>query len=237
MSLMVMRSNQKICQPCVNSYSSLANRWKTNKNLKLWWASLGEVGQADWYRKQHGSSNMKRKFENIGYSESSSHSDERTKHAVGDMIPLNIFIRRKTLEGLSAAMATQEFQRLVDDKHTLAEFTRGQWHVPDYQGLQRKTGETDSTMYKISRGGAVDNLEQLSEYLASAEQQSANMSRHLEQASELLAPPPPPSAVKITGDIRDQPTIKPVEQPMLELARREVGGSPNQFGDCWSMFG
>ena len=41
-----------VCKADKASYSSLANRWKDNNQLRLWWSAMSEVEQITWYRKQ-----------------------------------------------------------------------------------------------------------------------------------------------------------------------------------------
>ena len=53
---MMLRGNQKICDTDVAEYSSLVNRWKTQRNLHTWWSNLTPDAQAAWYRKQQESS-------------------------------------------------------------------------------------------------------------------------------------------------------------------------------------
>ena len=50
-SMGVPRGNQTICEPDIQSYRSLQQRWGTQRKLREWWIHLDGAAQAAWYCK------------------------------------------------------------------------------------------------------------------------------------------------------------------------------------------
>ena len=63
-----MRGNVAICIQYQNSYSSLANTWKSQKSIKPWWTAKSKEEQAQWYKEQQSHQvGTKRNFDAISY--------------------------------------------------------------------------------------------------------------------------------------------------------------------------
>ena len=82
------RGNSEICFADVNSYASISLRWRTQKALQMWWKSLPEMSQVEWYRKMQSNGFGKtRDFSQTIFTESETHHGQDSRRAADDMIP------------------------------------------------------------------------------------------------------------------------------------------------------
>jgi len=136
----------------VNNYAALSNRWKANKRLKIWWSSLSPAAKVEWYRKEQSHcSGQKRDFSQVGYMESATQQSVNSRLALYNHIPVSVFIRQKFLENVSRAAAILQFEAIVNSNRQQCIFENGQWHVPDYAGIQSSCGVQTLQGFTVSR--------------------------------------------------------------------------------------
>jgi hypothetical protein len=217
------RGNSKICFSDVNSYAALAARWKRNKKLRDWWHGLTDDEQAVWYRRQQENGfGTKRKFDAVYYEENTVATAETNEFAVDEYIPWRIFARRAIADGFNRQQAAAEFARIVADRRFLCKFRRGEWHVPDYQGIRETRGTRNTVSTALRRATIVDNADQMSELIASGQasiddakgEQNASI-RHL--ATMQLGDGP-----QISASVADQPAEPLPAKNMFRMITSEV---------------
>ena len=114
-AVMQTRGNIPICSMCVNAYGSLSGRWRTNRQLKVWWQALKEPAQAEWYRRQHkvAERGQRRSCEDMGtvlYSETVATYNQFSRDS---WIPFSVYIRNKFMEGVERTLAARMFLDVV----------------------------------------------------------------------------------------------------------------------------
>ena len=110
-----IRNGKSCCFPDVNSYSSLCNRWKTHRALKQWFKAMQHNEKVAWYRKQQECHmrGAKRSFDmiqGVQYSRKEAYQSDVT---MDNWIPFHVFIRLKSLEGMTRVAASAEFRHIV----------------------------------------------------------------------------------------------------------------------------
>ena len=146
------RGNVPICVFDVNSYSSLAARWKSQKSLKPWWVAKSKEEQAQWYKEQQAhQGGTKRNFDAISHEEVSGSKSGTSKKSILMHIPLEVYIREQFAMGKDGTEAKLEFARIVEEQREQCVFENNQWHVPSYSGIQSAVGRVDESGYKTLR--------------------------------------------------------------------------------------
>ena len=225
LSLLFVKGNQKMCRADWNNYASLAARWKKNKTLKTWFDGLDENERIAWYRRQQGNApGLKRDFEAIGVDERTSAEAFHRLHAVDEMIPWRIFKRRLVGgEGLTPEKAALEFCALVNNPRVASTHARGEWHVPDYQGLQCLRGTDNRTGYLVVRQNDVSDTASMRNAIASGQDAvQAQASANSSDAWSVYKTPPPRDMPTINSSIADQPAMPVVTTPLLAQVVNEV---------------
>jgi hypothetical protein len=129
MRVMKFRGNQKICQPDVNNYAALVGRWKQSKKLKEWWAN----------------------FSSVVYQETTQQMATGSRYILLRHIPLVQFIRVKFAEGVNRPMAIVQFNEIVSERRASCVYENGEWHVPDYIGIESAVGTQSSSGWAMTR--------------------------------------------------------------------------------------
>jgi hypothetical protein len=157
-----VRSNQRVCKMCSSNYEAFVQRWKNNKQLRIWWQSQTPAQQTQWYKDQLGHGfGATRKFDIVEYSETSTKAFTTSDLSLNNFVPVSIFIRNCFMEGINRATAIQLFNKFVNEHTQLCRHENGQWHVPDYGGIQVARGTTSSDGYNISRSSRPGGEEQM----------------------------------------------------------------------------
>jgi hypothetical protein len=152
MRVMKFRGNQKICQPDVNNYAALVGRWKQSKKLKEWWANLPASQKVDWYRREQGHcAGTKRDFSSVVYQETTQQMATGSRYILLRHIPLVQFIRVKFAEGVNRPMAIVQFNEIVSERRASCVYENGEWHVPDYIGIESAVGTQSSSGWAMTR--------------------------------------------------------------------------------------
>ena len=161
-SMLRVRSGQKVCEDDVRSYTSLQARWTTNRQLRVWWKTLPDDQKVTWYIKQQGAEfGRKRTVEEMMYSEFEEETAKASRMELDDLIPWRIYRRRAIADGTSSAQAAYDFVALIQNNQVACEFIRGEWHVPEYQGVRREAGSEHRAGTSVNRNAKVNSAEQL----------------------------------------------------------------------------
>jgi hypothetical protein len=150
------------CTRCHNNYKALVHRWSSCRKLKTWWTGLSKEQQVSWYVKQQEvPAGAKRKFETLMYSEHDVNNSYRLNEDVDRFIPWHVFKREGLASGREERLLEKEFQDMVDDPTVECIHRRGQWLVPFYEGVLRKSGQQHGTQSSAHRQVTVESGEHL----------------------------------------------------------------------------
>ena len=140
--IMKIRSGSKVCNDCVGAYGSIQTRWQTNKDLRTWFKGMSPADRAAWYKKQRMSyqPGKKRELSNLEVNENTAHKAARTDGEVDKLIPWRIYRRHAIQDGDSVETAAHKFVQTVQNNRVLCRYQRGEWHVPEYQGIELWNG-------------------------------------------------------------------------------------------------
>ena len=159
----------------VNDVIFVTNRSAIRKSLFLpgldgfklgicrdWWRAKSDAEQTQWFRDQaqHGFG-QKRDWNAANMEEHSKKEHQQLDHRLNDMIPCNIYVRRKFCEGVQRTDAIVMFNEYVEKNKHLCRYAEGQWHVPDYQGFGQADGTASSSGYQLTRFGDITSSEQM----------------------------------------------------------------------------
>ena len=207
---MKFRGNTKQCEMDVNNYSSLVNRWKTNKSLKLWWSGLTPAAKTAWFRKeQTHCAGRKRSFDEVAFEESASRLEVNSRMGQHLQIPIRVYIRNSFLEGIPRNIAIQKFSEIVSNQRELCTYENNEWHVPDYGGILSQNGTLlENGWTSAKKVCDVRSTDQLHELMASANK-SVDDAATASSSSMLVAMPPKlqdyPDIMRNTADTSKPP--------------------------------
>ena len=155
------------CTRCHNNYKALVNRWGSCRKLKTWWTNLSKEQQLAWYVKQQEiPAGAKRKFDALMYTEHDEQNTYRQTEDVDRFVPWHVFKREGLATGREVLQLEKEFQDMVDDPTVECIQRRGQWLVPFYEGVVRKTGRQHGTRSTAHRQVTVESGEHLHQLVA-----------------------------------------------------------------------
>ena len=160
------RGNLQICKACVSNYQALVNRWKNDPKLKAWWKAQSKEQEKQWYKKEltHGHG-QKRKFDEVSFQLVEStvgYSDRRMRQF---MIPVRIYIRNRFCEGVGRTQAIQEFCEYVSNNRGRALYENGQWHIPDYGGIEAGEGQRREQGFEVNSRANISSQKQLTDLM------------------------------------------------------------------------
>ena len=125
-----MRGNTRICGTDLNNYSSLASKWKNNKNLKDWWRTRSADEKVDWYRsEQTHTAGAKRDFSWITFTETNRQEQQRARVTINNHLCLTQYIRAKFCEGVPRDVAIRELDLFVRTNPQLCVYENNQWRM------------------------------------------------------------------------------------------------------------
>lgn len=216
-----IRSGQKCCEGDVRSYGSIQHRWTGNRELRAWFKGLAPQDRVDWYvKQQQNDTGKKRSLDEMTFSDTYSNKAICREGEIDECIPWRIYRRRAIADGEDATQAAYTFINLIQNNRVNCRFHRGEWHVPEYQGLRIETGKEVAQGHTVTRGGAVVTAAELAERIADGEgmlkKQVETIQSHANQGQDALRTDNP----SINAALASQPTIVPnVSIVMAELNR------------------
>ena len=123
----------------------------------MWWTSLPPQDKVQWYRKEQSHfAGAKRSLSSVQFEESTTSVAQRSRLNLYNHIPLSVFVRSKFCEGVRRNAAVLQLNAIVSEQREQCVFENGQWHVPDYGGIQTSVGQVDSSGFTASR--IADNI-------------------------------------------------------------------------------
>ena len=219
---LVSRGGQSTCNICVSAYSSLANRWRTCRELKVWFQAKKPEEKTAWYRKQGSShtAGKKRTYEELTAFQRSESKAIDQSEIIDEWIPFTAYARRRALDGVSRPTAIAEFRQIVlrgDGK-----WVREQWHVYEYGGFKERRVQQRSATFTVAQSTGVSGAEQLEELLSGAAKLQANFMANIDgRASHNPALQSSDAPVVPRKDGADF-SLGPAVEPLLHLMRGEV---------------
>ena len=101
--------------------------------------------------------------------ENTSEKAARTDGEVDKLIPWRIYRRHALQDGESTEAAAHRFISTVHNNRVLRRFHRGEWHVPEYQGIEIWHGSKVESGVDVVRKLEVENKEDLGNALAAGQ--------------------------------------------------------------------
>jgi hypothetical protein len=130
-----MSSRSNVCQKDNASHSSMYSRTKASKPMLLWWNGLGAEGQRLWYMKQQTMGPGKRTWDEISYTEESVQETYQDENEVDTYKTWKNWKREGMSVGCSVKQLEEEFVAMVHNPQVGCLFRRGQWLVPEFDGV------------------------------------------------------------------------------------------------------
>jgi hypothetical protein len=211
-------SRPNTCHKDNCSYKALAQRWSKNRQLKAWWETLSDDLKVAWYQKQQAlPQGTKRSFDEIIYEETTITDQSTNEKDLDALVPWSVFLRNKTVEGMQKHDIELEWTRLTTSPDTEAVFRRGQWLVPEWQGLLRENETRHTQRTNAIRRAHVSTSEQL----ASLQTGGSSL---LQQYKDSYSPPQQQYAQAPVSDasVSDQPVSASPNDIMMQQIHREV---------------
>ena len=157
-----MSHRKGVCNKCCLSYKSLADRWKVKSSLKIWWAGKSDDDKRKWYLDQQETQRgIKRKSESAAYQESSFASAHAQTDEVDVWIPYKTFVRENLASGKEINAIDEEWKDFIDNHRDQCKKARGQWLVPQFEGIRAVRGKKQLVEIRAIRQTAVTSKDQL----------------------------------------------------------------------------
>ena len=162
-------SKKNWCIKDVNTYKALSDRWKVQRCLRAWWASLSKEAQAIQYRKWHNvSTGTKRSFDTVMLAEKTTdrvgEEDRKRMH----WMPWWLWRDNKLAAGRTLPQCEEEWKAGAHAGNTDAEYEDGEWHLPVRIGIIRDKLRTRTQESEQSRSVEITNVEQLQQLQAAS---------------------------------------------------------------------
>ena len=185
MSVLRIRSGAKICEMDVRAYGGLQARWNANRQLRSWWKDLPNDKKVEWYRnRQQSETGKKRTADELMHGDFSKDAAFEDKAELDELIPWRIYRRRAMQDGDSEPQAAVDFVNIIKNNQVNCLFHRGEWHVPEYQGVQRKAGRRSEHGSQDQRGYRVQSSAELANLSAASGQAVERQLQSLQAASQ-----------------------------------------------------
>ncbi len=214
------QSRAGVCGRCHSAYNGLQKRWNQNRKLRSWWNEQTKEQQINWFQKQHDVPvGAKRKFDLLQYSEQATKSAFRSEADVDRFVPWSVFRREGLACGRSEQELEKEFQDRVDDPTCEAVQRRGQWLVPVYEGMERRTGEESKQAMTAMRTAVVVNNDQLVQLQHGG---GALRSQFLESCEQTKTGKDLEKSGWVQGQVSDQPVMNAPMDVISKAVAREA---------------
>lgn len=222
MSVAVQKGNQIWCEKDNRTYNALVTRWARNPKLKKWWTSLSPVEQQKWFVtwQQH---DPKRRFELLQYIESTIVAQELIEDDVDRFVPFSVWRRDRLLESpdMNDELLSNEWRGLIDSMRHECLFRRGQWLMPRYEGLERRSRTKISQQQQLMRSADLSDPDSITALWQSGQ---STLNRFREQMPAVQAPPSHFPDPVVSAAPHDMPQAPEVPNLMFEAIKREARG-------------
>jgi hypothetical protein len=188
----------------------MQTRWAGNRELRGWFKGLPTQERVEWYiKQQQNDTGKKRSRDDMNFIDTYSNNALLRESELDECIPWRIYRRRAISDGEEATQAAYNFISLIQNNRVDCRFHRGEWHVPEYQGLRIETGKEITQGHTVTRSGAVVSAAELLDRIADGEgmlkKQVETLQSHANQGQAALRTDTPSINVSLVS----QPTIVP----------------------------
>lgn len=160
----VQKGNALWCEKDNKSYNSLVSRWQTNKRLRQWWNSLSKVERQGWFRKWQ-SLEAKRRFDFITFVEETCAAQELLEDEIDRFVTFEMWRRNEIIGGQelewSEEQLVDKWKGIVESMRYECIFRRGQWLIPQFEGIERRSRKRLTLAQTASRVANVSDPEQM----------------------------------------------------------------------------
>ena len=126
-------------------------------------------------------------------------------------------------------MAAQQFVGFVNSRRAHCRFERGEWHIPDYQGISVARGTIDSDGYRVSRSAAIQDQAQLTGLMQGGRAIIDAATQSFENAGVQLNLPKAADTPIISVQPSELPPMPPAPVGLLPQLTAEVNNSRKDF--------
>jgi hypothetical protein len=219
-SLVEISVRPNVCNADNNAYAALTKRWAKNRQLKVWWEGLSDPQQVDWYVKQSAHpSGVKRCFDELTYVETATTAIEHVNGEVDRLLPWKIFRRNGLMSGQTEMQLEKEFVDLTTNARAECRFVRGEWLVPEFQGMDVRKDKREIQAQVNMRSAVITSSEQLATLNRSGQILLENFATSCPQISMA----PSTDGPKTDAGVQDQPVGALPINIILQQVHREVG--------------
>ena len=224
----VAKGNQMWCLADNRSYDALCTRWAKSPKLKLWWQALTPNDKVSWFIRWQ-TMDPRTRFDAITAIERTVYSIEDVNDEIDGWVPFHIYFRDNIHNpGATLSSLQQEFKDIVERNNSTCRFHRGEWHVPVYQGLERRVRRRTAQEIVAQRSATITDRHQLNSIMQAGQQ---SLQRYARAVPQVLAAPTPLSLPAPLIDARqeDQPVLAEPRDMMMDAIGREVCGHNSSF--------
>jgi hypothetical protein len=209
-----MSHRNNTCEKDAQSYKSLTDRWKTNKNLRSWWVNKTPDEKRNWYLQQpETSTGMKRQFDSAVYQERSALSAHVQEDEVDCFIPYRVFFRESKAEGKEKDAIDEEWKAWIETRQSECKRRRNEWLIPQFEGIQTISGTRHAQEVHAIRQAEITSPDQLVQMMNSGE-------KMLNQFSSQI--PVPVMPIACTPNVEPQYPV-PTDTPLGVQAPDVIG--------------
>ena len=215
----VPKGNQLWCRLDAANYQALQTRWAKLPALRIWWNSLGVDEQKNWFQRWQRMSNAAR-FADLQFLCATIHASEELNDAIDRWVPFDVYHREHINDpGATHETLHRAFWEIVETRRASCQFHRGEWHIPQNGGLERRARQRLSQQWQASRGAAVTSAAQLSSLQQSSED---DLTRFTASIVAPIGMQPTLSVTGITVRPEDMPRMPVTQDLLVDAIGREV---------------
>lgn len=152
------------CEKDNKPYNSFVSRWQANKRLRQWWNSLSKVERQGWFRKWQ-SLEAKRRFDFITFVEETCAAQELLEDEIDRFVTFEMWRRNEIIGGQelewSEEQLVDKWKGIVESMRYECIFRRGQWLIPQFEGIERRSRKRLTLAQTASRVANVSDPEQM----------------------------------------------------------------------------
>ena len=156
---LMSKSRPNTDEACARAYKSLNERKKKSRSFRIWFDAKSGEDVVVWYREQGShEQGTKRVYDIVAVSSGTSNYADSFEDEIDTWQTWRWFKRWGLLEQKSLEQLAREWVQTVQAAGAEARFHRGQWHVPEYGGLERRSRRGDRVEALTTRTADVDNV-------------------------------------------------------------------------------
>ena len=158
------------CRKDAASYKALTDRWANDRKLREWFHNMLPHQKVEWYRKQQSlQAGTKRRFDLMEFSEGSRHVVGTGDKELDHFKTWSSFLRDGLQGGSSVQTLEASWTEHITNHKNECLFVRGQWLVPEFQGVVREKSDMRLEENMLARTAVIRDSTQLGELTATSE--------------------------------------------------------------------